>query len=82
MKELEKLKVLLPHWIEHNNGHEAECLKWAELAGNEGQGKVAEYIQGAVKAMKEANALLQKALEEAGGAEENHHHHHHHHHHD
>ena len=79
MKEMEKLKVLLAHWIEHNAGHEAECGKWAEYARNEGNEQVAGYIDGAVKAMEEADALLRKALEAAGGAVGEHHHGHHHH---
>lgn len=79
MKEIEKLRVLLPHWIDHNSGHESECLKWSEIARNAGQEKVADYIDDAVKAMKEANSLLQKALDQAGGPSgEDHHQHHHH----
>lgn len=78
MNEVEKLRVLLSHWMEHNNGHEADCIKWSEIARGEGEEKVAEHIDAAVKAMREVNDLLGKALEEAGGAVEHHHHHHHH----
>jgi ribosomal protein S17E len=77
MKEVEKLRVLLPHWIEHNNGHESECLKWAEIAKKDGMASVAGHITAAVKMMKEANELLEKALHEAGGPSSEHHHHHH-----
>ena len=35
---MEKLQILLPHWIEHNHNHEAEFKKWADLARAEGQG--------------------------------------------
>lgn len=76
MSEAEKLRVLLPHWMEHNSGHEAECSKWSAIAREEGKEKVAEYIDAAVKAMKDVNDLLGKALQEAGGAAEHHHHHH------
>jgi hypothetical protein len=31
--DLEKLRVLLPHWIEHNAEHAAEFRQWAERAG-------------------------------------------------
>lgn len=78
MKELEKLRVLLPHWIEHNNGHEAECTKWAEIARKEGKEDVAHYITDAVKTMQEVNGLLEKALDAAGGPPAGHHHQHHH----
>jgi len=77
MKEMEKLRVLLPHWIEHNTGHENDCVTWSEIARREGQEKVADYIDEAVKAMREVNMLLKKALDEAGGPGEGPHHHHH-----
>lgn len=78
MNEIEKLRVLLPHWIEHNSGHESECVKWADVARSEGLEKVADCIDAAVKTMKEVNKHLEEALTEAGGAAEGHHHHHHH----
>lgn len=81
MNETEKLRVLLPHWIEHNSGHETECLKWAEIARGEGQESIADTIEAAIKKMREGNKLLQKALEEAGGPADKHDHHHDHHHH-
>lgn len=80
MSEVEKLRVLLPHWMEHNNGHEAECVKWSEIARSEGKGDVADYLDAAVKAMNEVNGQFKNALEKAGGAAEHHHHHHHNHH--
>ena len=30
--DVEKLRVLLPHWIEHNAEHAAEFRAWAEKA--------------------------------------------------
>lgn len=77
MKEIEKLRVLLPHWIEHNNGHEAECTKWAELARENGKTGIAEHIEAAVETMRRVNDHLEQALAEAGGKAEGHHHHHH-----
>jgi len=79
MKELEKLRVLLPHWMEHNSGHEEECKKWVEAAKNEGLDTIAEHIEAAVKSMREVNEHLKKALKEAGGPTGDEHHHHHHH---
>lgn len=32
MNELEKLRVLLPHWIEHNHEHTQAFRTWAERA--------------------------------------------------
>jgi hypothetical protein len=86
MNQIEKLRVLLPHWIEHNLGHGEECRKWSAIAREEGQQKVAEHIDEAMKAMVKANELLDMALREAGGpvhengSGHNHNHQHNHHH--
>ena len=32
---IKKLRVLLPHWIEHNNNHIAEFRKWEGEAKKE-----------------------------------------------
>lgn len=81
MNELEKLRVLLPHWIEHNRGHAEECNKWAKLAGEESNAKeVASNLNAAFTAMEEVSTHLEKALTAAGGpaSDESHSHHHHH----
>jgi hypothetical protein len=77
MEHAEKLQVLLPHWIEHNKGHAAECLKWAERA--EVGGEIEKNLSAAYKAMDRVNEHLAKALAAAGGAASSEHHHHHHH---
>jgi hypothetical protein len=80
---VEKLQLLLPHWIEHNNHHEAEFRKWADLARAEQSGKLAEALDQAAASMVATDELLRKALSEAGGpAPDLHSHSHHHHHHD
>jgi hypothetical protein len=81
MNELEKLRVLLPHWIKHNRGHAEECNKWAVLAATEKNAtEVASNLQAAFAAMEEVSMHLEKALAAAGGAaaESAHKHHHHH----
>ncbi len=78
MNEIEKLRVLLPHWMEHNSGHEADCRKWSEIARGEGKEEIAKYIDKAITAMELVNELLGKALTEAGGPTKEKHHHHHH----
>ncbi len=82
MNELEKLQVLLPHWIEHNRGHAEECNKWATLAGQESDAKEVESnLKAAFAAMEEVSRYLKKALAAAGGpvTDDGHGHHHHHH---
>jgi hypothetical protein len=79
---MEKLRILLPHWIEHNHNHEAEFKKWADLVRAEGQGPLAELLNKAVASMAETDGILKKALAEIGGPGEGHCHDHHHHHYD
>lgn len=78
MNQLEKLQVLLPHWIEHNKGHAEECRKWAEQVD---QKEVQASLHAALEAMAQVTTHLEKALKAAGGpiAENTHGHHHHHH---
>lgn len=79
MEQLEKLRILLPHWIEHNRGHAEECGKWSLLARHAGEEIVADHIDSAIAAMTQASELLDKALLAAGGSMPEHEHHHHHH---
>ncbi len=41
MDETEKLRVLLPHWIEHNGEHAAEFRDYAVRAGKVQEGLLA-----------------------------------------
>jgi hypothetical protein len=68
MNDVEKLRVLLPHWITHNQEHAAEYAGWAEKAAVAGQETAAQMIRDATEAMRGANDMLQSALEELGGA--------------
>ena len=77
--ELEKLRILLPHWIEHSHSHQEEFKKWAAVARDEGKGDVADLIEKAITAMSEVDTILEKGLASLGGKVEGHHHHHHHH---
>jgi hypothetical protein len=75
MNERDKLRVLLPHWIEHNGEHAQEFHNWADRAGS-----ARADILDAARLVEEANARLQNALDKLGGALEHEHEHHHHHH--
>jgi len=63
MSDIEKLRVLLPHWIEHNGEHANEFREWADRAGP-AQGD----ILAAAELVEEANEHLAEALEQVGGA--------------
>ena len=63
----DKLRVLLPHWIEHAAGHAAEFRHWAEQARAAGQAEVADEIDTAAKELGWVNEALGGALDKLGG---------------
>jgi len=79
MDNLEKLRVLLPHWIEHNIGHGREFEKWAGILGEAGDKEVAGLLRKAHSCLQDADVVLREALARTGGSMggEGHHHHHH-----
>ena len=83
MNEIEKLRVVLPHWIEHNTGHGKEFANWADSLSDSGEAEIAALLRKAETFLQDADATLKEALAKAGGAmdgDSNHHHHHGHHH--
>ncbi len=76
---VEKLRILLPHWIEHNNNHIAEFIKWRQVvADEEADREVVELLGKAVTAMEKSGKVLAEVLEKLGGSSQEGHHHHHH----
>jgi hypothetical protein len=73
MTEQDKLRTLLPHWIEHNAEHAADFRRWAGMAG-----EAEADIEAAATQMEAANDALAAALEKLGGSMGNHDHHHQH----
>lgn len=71
--EQDKLRALLPHWIEHNAEHAADFRRWAGLAG-----EAEADIEAAAAQMEAANEALVEALVKLGGPMGNHEHHHQH----
>ena len=67
MTDQDKVRALLPHWIEHNAEHAAEFRQWAEKVRAEGQEEVAEEIALAAKELGWVNEALSSALEKLGG---------------
>ena len=63
MKEIDKLRVLIPHWIEHNTEHADEFHRWAAQAED-----ASADITAAAEAMVQANVALDRALQKLGGA--------------
>ena len=70
MTDLDKLRVLLQHWMEHNEEHAAEFLRWSEKAG-----PAAASVRQAAERMKAVNLELSSALDLLGGPTEHPHSH-------
>lgn len=68
MDTTEKLRMLLPHWIEHNGEHAAEFRDYAEQSG-----RVQDRLLAAARLIEKANAELGNALAELGGPLAHHH---------
>lgn len=66
LTDLEKLRALLPHWMEHNAEHAAEFRAWAEKAREAGHGAAAREIENASGALGRANEALDAALRGLG----------------
>jgi hypothetical protein len=72
----EKLKVLLPHWAEHNKEHAAELRRWrGEISEN---AEIAALLDQAANLLDQATAELELASRKLGGTPLSEHHHHHH----
>lgn len=67
MSDVDKIRILLPHWIEHNAEHAAEFREWAERVQQAGKDSAAQGIVFAANALDTANDALQTALRHLGG---------------
>jgi len=67
MNDLEKLRVLLVHWVEHNLEHAQEFRQWARRAEESGSEEAASKLEAAAQEMKVLNNSLQTALDLLGG---------------
>jgi len=65
--DLTKLRVLLPHWIEHNEEHAASFQRWVAGARELGREETARRIEEAVQRMAACNQTLKAALEALEG---------------
>jgi hypothetical protein len=70
MNDIEKLRILLPHWSEHNAEHASEFRTWAERAREAGEDAAAASIEAAAEQMAAANKSLREAMTLLGGPQE------------
>jgi hypothetical protein len=66
MNDLDKLRVMLPHWINHNQGHGGEFAQWAKKFSGDSP-EVARLLHDAVHSLQKAQICLEEALGKAGG---------------
>ncbi|KZL92070.1 hypothetical protein [Clostridium magnum] len=60
-KDEETLKILLDHWVEHNESHEEGFKEWVQKAKSMGKLETAEFILKAIEFMQEADEMLRDA---------------------
>ena len=62
MDDLEKLKTLLPHWMEHNDGHAKTYKDWAEKMSFLGKKELSEALEAIHRESQKLRGLFQEAL--------------------
>ena len=62
MQDIDKFRVLIKHWIEHNVSHEAEFEKWARRARDAGLQEVSGDISAAAHSLREITDRLRDAM--------------------
>ena len=70
MTDIEKLRVLLPHWLKHNTAHADDYRAWIERARAAGEHHVVEHLAAAIEKLEGVNCDLAAALEHLGGSAE------------
>jgi len=63
MTELEKLRHLLEHWMEHNDAHVTTYSEWAGKAESLGRKDVAELLRQITADSRKLNTLFEKAID-------------------
>lgn len=62
MTELEKLKHLLEHWIEHNEAHVQTYSEWATKTASLGKKELSIILKQIADESKKLQGLFKKAL--------------------
>lgn len=62
MNELEKLKHLLEHWIEHNDAHVKTYAEWTAKTADIGRADLSGILNEIAQESKKLTALFEKAL--------------------
>jgi len=59
--DIDKLSILLPHWLHHNNDHIRDQEQWIKKAEAAGLIKVADELRRALAYSKKANRHIEQA---------------------
>ena len=60
-KDEKTLKILLVHWVNHNESHEEGVKEWVEKARAIGKNDTADSIEKAIEYLQKANEMLVEA---------------------
>jgi hypothetical protein len=66
MNDMEKLRVILPHWIEHNKNHEKEFNKWLAIISSGNETEVAALLKKAVSSLQDIDTVLSQISDKIG----------------
>ena len=67
---LAKVRILLDHWIGHNQEHSQEFREWADKVKALGGAGAGDDMVQAAQEMEKAGQSLSRALEKLGGRED------------
>lgn len=62
MEDLEKLRKLIPHWMEHNDEHAETYRNWAEKASSMGMNELSMTLKKLHQETKKLKELFEKAM--------------------
>jgi hypothetical protein len=62
MDELEKLKKLIPHWMEHNDEHAETYQNWAAKVSSLGMKELSEILTKLHRESKKLRELFEEAM--------------------
>jgi hypothetical protein len=63
-REILKLSKLCKHWVEHNDSHKENFLKWRNIAQEKGLESTAVNLDKAMEMLDKCNDYLLKANKE------------------
>lgn len=66
MNELDKLKHLLHHWMEHNDEHAETYREWAAKTASLGYTELSAVLERLYRESKRLKGLFEEAMKEAG----------------